>query len=106
MPRDAPLREVAGGVEVAVRVVPGARRSAIVGWHDRALKIAVSAPPVDGKANDELCRFLAGVLGVRPGAMAVRSGVTARSKRIAVRGVTLAAARARLEAAGAGPIPG
>jgi hypothetical protein len=106
MPADGPLREITGGVEVEVRVSPGARRSALAGWHAGALKVAVAAPPVEGKANDELCRFLAGVFGVRPGAVELTAGATARSKRVAVRGVTLDAVRHRLEAARVGPIPG
>jgi len=54
-----------GGVTIPVRAQPGARRTAIVGEHAGALKVAVNAPPVDGKANAALEEALAGWLGLK-----------------------------------------
>jgi uncharacterized protein (TIGR00251 family) len=51
------------------------------------LKIAVSGPPVDGKANAELCRFLADVLGVSKSAVVIVQGETTREKTVLVRGL-------------------
>ena len=58
---------------LSVSVVPNARRTEAVGLHDRALRIRLAAPPVDGKANDTLCHWVADQLGlpkrgVTPGA--------------------------------------
>ncbi len=67
-----------------VRVQPRSSKDRIVGVHDGLLKIALSAPPVDGAANKALCRFLAGQLGVAKGRVAVVGGEKSRQKRIAV----------------------
>jgi uncharacterized protein (TIGR00251 family) len=85
------------GVELAVKAVPGASRTAIVGLWDQALKIAVAAPPEGGKANDAIVRLLATLLGVRRGAVAIVSGTTRPLKRLHVSGVTAQEVLARLE---------
>ena len=59
---------------------------------------ALDAPPVDGAANDELCRYVAGVAGVRPGDVTVVAGVRARDKVVAVAGVGADELRAALQA--------
>lgn len=70
---------------VAVRVSPGARADALT-WEDgRGWKVAVAAPPVDGKANERLCAFLAReVLGVAPSRVRVRAGASGRAKVVEV----------------------
>ena len=71
-----------------LRVSPGAKRTALKGFYgEDAVKLAVSAPPVDGKANAEAERFLAGVLGVAPSDVSVVHGVSSRDKSALVRGV-------------------
>jgi uncharacterized protein (TIGR00251 family) len=55
-------RDVADGCTLAVRVHPGARKNGVTGVHADALKIALTAPPVDGKANEALIAFLADAL--------------------------------------------
>ena len=60
-----PFREGPDGVSFAVRVQPRARRNAIVGEVGDALKIALTAPPVDGRANEACAEFFAEVLGGR-----------------------------------------
>ena len=75
-----------GVVSFQVRVVPRASRSEIAGEHDGALRVRVTAPPVDGAANEELVRLLARELKVRASAIEIVSGHTSRTKGILVRG--------------------
>ena len=86
------LKEIAGGVELAVLVQPRASRTKLVGEHDGRLKIALAAPPVDGEANAALIEFISDALGRRKSDVELLDGATSRRKRLAVRGVTLAAA--------------
>ncbi len=88
--------ESAGGVEFAVRVVPGASRTKVVGEWGSALKVAVAAPPERGKANAAVIKLLAGVLGVRKADVQIVAGETQSLKRLAARGLTAAEARRRL----------
>jgi uncharacterized protein len=87
------LREVAGGVTLAVRAQPGAKKTAIVGVYgegDRAqLKIAVQAPPVEGRANEALIAFVAELLGVSKKSIELVGGELSRSKVFVIRGATL-----------------
>ncbi len=81
---------------LAVKVIPGASRDEICGWLGETLKVKLTAPPVDGRANEALVGFLAEKLGLpRRSAAAVR-GETARQKLVRLDGLTLAEARARL----------
>lgn len=90
------LRGVSGGVEFAVKVVPGASRTGLVGSWGTALKVAVAAPPEGGKANAAVIKLLAAVLGVRKADIVVVHGHAQPLKRIAVRGITRDHARSRL----------
>lgn len=67
-----------------LHVQPNAARSEVCGLHGDALKVRLHAPPVDGKANDELCRFLAQAFGVRPRSVVLLSGATTRVKRVRI----------------------
>lgn len=69
---------------VSVYAQPGARRTEIQGLHDGALKIRVAAPPMDGRANEELVRFLAEMLRVPVRDVRLISGEKSRSKRFLV----------------------
>jgi hypothetical protein len=72
-----------------VRVVPGASRASVLGWQaDGKLRLAVSAPPERGKANDAVMDLLAGSLGVRRSALSVLSGAGSRVKKVQVNGVS------------------
>lgn len=87
-----------GGVEFAVKVVPGASRTKIAGLLGNALKLAVAAPPEGGKANEAVVALLAKTLGVKRGQVAIAAGHAQPHKRIAVAGCapeTLRAALAR-----------
>lgn len=92
------LIETAEGVSFRVKVAPRASREAILGVHDGALKISLTAPPVEGEANLALCAFLAKKLGVAKRAVEIVQGQTGRLKTLRVAGVD--AARVRALAAG------
>jgi uncharacterized protein (TIGR00251 family) len=94
------LRATAEGVTLAVRAQPGAKRTAITGIYGDGvaaqLKVAVHAPPLDGRANQALIAFLAEIFSVAKGAVELCSGELSRSKVFLIRGVTLAQANAGL----------
>jgi uncharacterized protein (TIGR00251 family) len=90
------LRDVAGGCELTVRVVPRASRSQIVGERDGALKVRLQAPPVDGKANEALIELLAGTLDVPRRSVTLVRGDTARSKTLRLAGLTAQQAQTKL----------
>ncbi|MFZ0882917.1 MAG: DUF167 domain-containing protein [Candidatus Acidiferrales bacterium] len=71
-----------------VRVQPGASRDAIEGEHSGALKVRLTAPPVEGRANDSLRRLLARHLNVPVSAVRIVAGENNRNKRVSVAGVT------------------
>ena len=79
-----------------VRVQPRASREAILGWREDVLRVAVTAPPVEGEANQAVRRLLARVLGVAPSAVSVVHGASGRDKVVRIAGVTDAQLRARL----------
>ncbi len=76
------------GVILRLHIQPGAKKTEVAGEHGEALKIRLSAPPVDGKANACLIEFLAKQLGVAKSAVELLSGDTSRAKRVRVDGVT------------------
>ncbi len=84
------LKETKGAVSFAVRLVPRASRSEIVGIEGDALKIRLSAPPVEGKANEALVKFLAERLDVPRANVEIVIGHAARRKVVRIRGVTAA----------------
>ena len=81
-------------VSFVVRVQPRASRDEIVGEYQGALKIRLTAPPVDDRANEALRKLLASRLNVPLAAVRIASGERSRTKRIEVRGVTAAMIRA------------
>jgi uncharacterized protein (TIGR00251 family) len=88
------VRETEGAVSFDVRVQPRARRTALVGAEGDRVKIALQAPPVDGKANEALVEFLAEELGVTRRSVEILRGETGRNKTVRVQGLT----RERVEA--------
>lgn len=81
---------------LAVKAIPNAPRSEVIGWLGEALKIKVHAPPVEGRANEVLCEFLADSLGLPRRAVTVLRGDTSRQKVIRIAGLTLAETKAKL----------
>jgi hypothetical protein len=90
------IRERPGGIELRVKVVPGASRTRIAGCWGTALKVAVAAPPEGGQANAAVVDLLATVFGVKKAEVCILSGRGQPLKRIAIAGLASAAARARL----------
>lgn len=84
------VREEKGQVTFDVLVVPRASRCAVVGVHDGRLKVALDAPPVDGKANDALVAFIAKILGRPKRDVTIVRGDRGRQKTLAVRSVDVA----------------
>jgi uncharacterized protein (TIGR00251 family) len=77
-------------------VTPGARQSEVIGVSDDRLRVRLAARAVEGRANDELLRFLAHVLGLRRNDVTVVTGARSRRKLLRIHGVTLPEARRRL----------
>ena len=88
------ITEKDGVVSFAVRVQPRASRDEIAGEWEEGLKIRLTAPPVDDRANEALRRFLAASLKVPLSAVRIAAGERSRTKRVEVRGVTRDAVRA------------
>ena len=84
------------GCELAVRLQPRARANEIVGERDGVLVVRVTAPPVDGRANDALCRLIASGPGVGVQRVSVVRGASAREKVVCVQGIELEELRAAL----------
>ncbi len=76
--------EKEGAVVFAVRVVPRASRSRIIGEHQDALKVQLTSPPVDGAANAELIGLLAKQFGVSKSDVEIVAGETSKNKRIKI----------------------
>jgi uncharacterized protein (TIGR00251 family) len=86
------------GCILPVRAQPGARRNGVQGEQGSSLKIAVTAPPEDGRANAALVEVLRDVLKVKRSQIELLSGQTSREKKFLVRGVTKAELERRLAA--------
>jgi uncharacterized protein len=80
--------EMSDGVILTVHAQPNAKRTECVGLHGDALKIRIASPPVDGAANEALCRFFSEQLAVPLSQVIIRAGHGARRKRVLVKGVT------------------
>jgi hypothetical protein len=91
------LRDTPTGCTLTVRVHPGARRNAITGMHDGALKVSLTTPPTDGRANAALIAFLADRLNIPRASITLVTGATSRSKTLRLEGLTSEALAAALE---------
>lgn len=85
-----------GGTALTVKVTPRASRDAVLGAEPDWLRLALTAPPVDGKANEAARRFLAETLALPRANIRLLAGQTARLKRFAVAGISPAETAARL----------
>ncbi len=77
-----------GRLTLTLHIQPGAKKTEFAGLHGDALKIRLAAPPVDGKANEALIRFVADQLGLAKSAVNLKSGQTSRRKVLEVIGAT------------------
>lgn len=84
-PGNPPVRFEGNDLMLIVHAQPGAKQSGFASAHWDAVKIRLAAPPLDGRANKELCRFLAEACKVAPSAVEITSGEGARAKRVRVR---------------------
>ena len=89
-------KDVADGCTLSVRVHPGARKNGVTGVHAGALKISLTAPPVDGKANEAVIAFLADALHLPRARVALVAGATSRAKIVRITGRSAAEVAAAL----------
>jgi uncharacterized protein (TIGR00251 family) len=90
------------GALLSVRAQPNARKNAVLGEHAGALKVAVTAPPEDGRANEALTDVLREWLGLKRSQVELAGGPTNRNKQFLIRGLTPDELTARLAAKLAG----
>jgi uncharacterized protein (TIGR00251 family) len=69
-------------------IQPRASKTSIIGLHDGSLKISLTAPPVDGQANAELCKYLAKHLDFSKSSVTISAGDTSRRKSVRIEGIT------------------
>jgi uncharacterized protein (TIGR00251 family) len=91
-----PVHDSPSGATFAVRIHPRARKNAITGELGEALKLSLTAPPVEGKANAACIEFFANLLKVPRSSVTIAAGQTSRNKLIAVAGLTAQQLRDRL----------
>jgi uncharacterized protein (TIGR00251 family) len=90
------MKTAATSATLSLRIQPGAKREGVVGMYGDAVKIAIAAPAVDGKANDALLRLLASLLHIPRASIEIVSGHTSRSKVVRVLGFTAEQVRTAL----------
>jgi uncharacterized protein (TIGR00251 family) len=78
-------------------IQPKASKSRLIGLHDGCLKLAVAAPPVDGKANKQVLKFLAATLGVANRDLILKSGLQSRRKQVVVKSLDADTVRTIIE---------
>jgi hypothetical protein len=91
------VKESPGGTTFAVKVRPRAKKNAITGDAGDALKLALTAPPVDGKANEACIEFFAKLLNLPRSSVTIAAGQTSRNKVIRVAGLSAEEVRQRLK---------
>jgi hypothetical protein len=91
-----PISENDAGVTFAIKVHPRAKKAGITGEIGDALKVSLTAPPVEGRANDACIEFFAKALKVPRSSVTIASGAGSRNKVIRVAGVTGQYVRDRL----------
>jgi uncharacterized protein (TIGR00251 family) len=94
-----PLNESAKGITFGVKVHPRARKDAITGVVGDALKLALTAPPVEGKANLAVIEFFADLFEIPRSSVTIASGETSRNKVVRISGMDQAAVQQRLSEA-------
>jgi uncharacterized protein (TIGR00251 family) len=98
MPTPNPiLRDTPDGCTLTVRIHPSARKNAITGTHDAALKISLTTPPIQGRANEALIAFLSDQLRIPKSRIALITGATSRTKLLRITGKSAAEVQAALD---------
>lgn len=98
MPEDVlRIKQAAGAVEIALHVQPRARKDEIAGNYNGALKVKVTAPPVDDAANKAIIHFFAGLLDLPKSHLKIISGEKSRGKILRIEGVSLAHLLSRIQ---------
>lgn len=92
------IRDTPAGASFAVRVQPRAKKNAIAGILGDALKLSLTAPPVEGRANDACIAFLAELLKVPRSSVTIAAGASSRNKVVRVAGLSADEVRRRLSA--------
>jgi uncharacterized protein len=92
-----PVQETPTGVSFAIKVHPRAKKNAITGEFGDALKLSLTAPPVDGRANEACIAFFANLFDVPRSSVTIASGETSRNKVIRIAGVSAEDVRRRIE---------
>jgi uncharacterized protein len=91
-----PLQESGGAVAFAIKVHPRAKKNAITGELGDALKVSLTSPPIDGRANQACIEFFAKLLKVPRSSVTIASGQTSRTKIIRVAGLSADEVRKRI----------
>jgi uncharacterized protein (TIGR00251 family) len=91
-----PVQETAKGTTFAVKVHPRARKNAITGTVGDAVKLALTAPPVDGKANQAVIEFFADLFDIPRSSVTIASGETSRNKVVRISGLSKRTVEERL----------
>jgi hypothetical protein len=92
-----PIHDTAAGASFAVRVRPRARQNAITGEVGEALKVSITAPPVEGRANEACIEFFADLLKMPRSSITIASGQSSRNKVVRVAGLSAEEVRRRLQ---------
>jgi uncharacterized protein (TIGR00251 family) len=83
------VRETPTGLEVRLHVLPRAKRCEVSGVHNGALKVRVTAPPIDDAANRAIVEFFSASLGISKSSLSILSGFKSRDKVLQIRGLSL-----------------
>lgn len=83
-------------VRLTVQVQPNAKRSEVLGFENGVLRVKVSAPPVEGKANKGVIELLSKTLGIKKSSIEIQKGATSKRKVVLIEDITLADISARL----------
>ena len=94
-----PIRDTPSGATFQVKVHPRARKNAITGEVGDALKLALTSPPVDGRANEACIAFFAELLNVPRSSVTIAAGQTSRNKLVRIAGMTAAQVEQKMSSA-------
>jgi hypothetical protein len=92
-----PVQESKSGVTFAVKLHPRAKKNAITGEIGAALKLSLTAPPLEGRANEACIEFLANLLEVPSSSITIASGQSSRNKVVRVTGLSAVEVQKRLQ---------